>query len=168
MSRDDDLSEKATRIVNENDPEYLTLMIERVQKTVHLAAQQASENPKAIRKASSALIDAYWEQRDKLPFATEDERSKAGPAIIAEMIGILCVSWAASSLGRSVGEGLVSKSLADNIDTRHATIEALSHVNLGIYLTLMKHCVEGISKNKLHVTEMYEHFLPPEMKEKPN
>lgn len=167
MSRDD-LFEKATRIVNEGDPEYLTLMAERVHKTVSMAAQQASVNPKAIRAASTAIVEAYWEQRDKLPFKTEDERAAAGPAIIGEMIAMLCLGWAAASLGRSVGEGLVSKSLVDNIETRNATIETLSHVNLAVYMTLIKHCIAGISSNKLHLTELYEHFLPPEMKEKPN
>jgi hypothetical protein len=167
MSRDD-LFEKATRIVHEGDPEYLTLMADRVHKTVQMSAKQAAENPKAIRAASSALIDAYWEQREKLPFKTEEERAMAGPAIIGEMIGILCISWATSSLARSVGEGVLAKPLVDDPSTRQATIEALSRSNFAVYTTLIKHCIEGISKNKLHIDEMYEHFLPPEMRGKAN
>lgn len=167
MSKDD-LFEKATRIVNEGDPEYLTLMADRVHKTVSMTAQQASVNPKAIRAASTAIVEAYWAHRDKLPFKTEDERAAAGPAIIAEVVAMLCIGWAAASLGRSVGEGLVSKTLVDNVETRDATIDTLSNINLAIYLTLIRHCIAGISKNKLHMAELYEHFLPPEMKEKPH
>lgn len=167
MSKDD-LFEKATRIVNEGDPEYLTLMADRVHKTVSMTAQQASQNPKAIREASTAIVEAYWKHRDKLPFATEDERAAAGPAIVSEVVAMLCLGWAAASLGRSVGEGIVSKNLVDNVETRNATIDTLANINLAIYLTLIRHCIEGLSKNKLHMTEMYEHFLPPEMKEKPH
>lgn len=168
MSDMDDLFAKATRVVNEGDPDYLALMADRVHKTVSLAAQQAATDPKAIRKASAALIDAYWEQREKLPFKTEEERAKAGPAIIAEMIGILCISWAASSLARSVGEGLVSKHLVDTHETREATLATLANVNVAIYMTLIRHCVQGVAKNPLHMKELYEHFLPPEMRETAN
>lgn len=165
MSKDD-LLEKATRVVHESDPEYLTLMTERVHKTVSMTAQQAAKDPKAVRAASTALVEAYWEQRAKLPFKTEDERAMAGPAIIAEMIAMLCIGWASSSLAQSVGEGIVSKPLIDNPETREGTIDALSNINLAIYLTLIKHCIAGLSKNKLHMTEIYEHFLPPEMRGK--
>jgi hypothetical protein len=167
MSKDD-LFEKATKIVNEGDPEYFTLMADRVHKTVSLTATQAAANPKAIRKAASDLIDTYYNVRDKLPFETEEERSMAGPAIIAEMISILSISWAAGSLARSVGDGLVAKSTIDDDRTRDSTIETLSYVNFAIYATLIKHCIGGISKNKLHMKELYEYFLPPEMREKAN
>lgn len=167
MSRDD-LFEKATRIVNEGDPEYLVLLAERVHKTTSMAARQAAENPKAIRVASSALIDAYWEQRGKLPFKTEEERAAAGPAIIAEMLGILCISWAAAALARSVGEGILAKVTIDDPDTRLATIDALAKSNFAVYMTLGNHCIDGFSKDKLLLDEMYEHFLPPEMRGKAN
>jgi len=168
MKKLEEMLDQATRLVNENDPEYLALMAERVHKTVQMSARQAADNPKAIRAASSALIDAYWEQREKLPFKTEEERGMAGPAIIGEMIGILCISWAASSLARSVGEGLINKQVIEDPNARFATIDALSRSNFAVYMTLIRHCMEGISNNKLHITEMYEHFLPPEMRGKAN
>lgn len=152
------MADDKTPFVREGSPEFMRLIMERVRQTCEKTSAAAATNPKAVREAAADLYEVYMEKRRDLPMELQ-LRLEAGPAIIAEMVGLFCVTWAAASLASSVRTGIFNKDLVETHEARQATIETLTRSNFAVACSLTKHVVEALVRQPLFLEEIYQHEL---------